>query len=86
LIEPAHFKIPIKKQCALLGISRSGFYYQGKGLSSYNLALMKLIDEQYLRMPFYGADKMTVWLRLRGHKVKVKRIRRLMRIMGLEVH
>jgi len=45
---------------------------------------MKLIDEQYLRTPFYGADKMTVWLRLRGHKVHVKRIRRLMRIMGLE--
>jgi len=84
LIEQAHLKIPIKKQCELLGISRSGFYYQGKGISSYNLALMKLIDEQYLRTPFYGADKMTVWLRLRGHKVHVKRIRRLMRIMGLE--
>jgi putative transposase len=45
---------------------------------------MKLIDEQYLRTPFYGADKMTIGLRLQGHRVNVKRVRRLMRIMGLE--
>ena len=84
LIEQANFKIHIKRQCELLGISRSGFYYQRKGLSPYNLGLMKLIDEQYIRTPFYGTDKMTIWLRLRGHKVNVKRICRLMRIMGME--
>jgi putative transposase len=84
LIEQANLKIPIKRQCELLGISRSGFYYQSKGISPYNLHLMKLIDEQYLRTPFYGANKITVWLRLHGHKVNVKRIRRLMRIMGIE--
>jgi len=84
LIEQANLKIPIKRQCELLGISRSGLYYQGKPISPYNLQLMKLIDEQYLRTPFYGADKMTAWLRLHGHKVNVKRIRRLMRIMGVE--
>lgn len=84
MIEQANLKIPIKRQCELLGISRSGFYYQSKGISPYNLQLMKLIDEQYLRTPFYGASKMTAWLRLNGHKVNGKRIRRLMRIMGIE--
>jgi putative transposase len=84
LIEQANLKISIKRQCELLEISRSGFYYQSKGTNPYNLQLMKLIDEQYLRTPFYGADKMAVWLRLHGHKVNVKRIRRLMRIMGVE--
>ena len=67
-----------------MGISRSGFYYQRKGTSPYNLQLMKLIDEQYLRTPFYGVSKMTAWLRLNGHKVNGKRVRRLMRIMGIE--
>jgi len=84
VIEQANLRLPIKRQCELLGISRSGFYYRGKGISPYNLGLMKLIDEQYLRTPFYGADKMTIWLRLQGHRVNVKRVRRLMRIMGLE--
>jgi putative transposase len=84
LIEQANLRISIKRQCELLGISRSRFYYRGKGISPYNLGLMKLIDEQYLRTPFYGADKMTIGLRLQGHRVNVKRVRRLMRIMGLE--
>lgn len=84
MIEQANLRISIKRQCELLGISRSRFYYRGKGISPYNLGLMKLIDEQYLRTPFYGADKMTIGLRLQGHRVNVKRVRRLMRIMGLE--
>ena len=45
---------------------------------------MSLIDEQYMRTPFYGVDKMTAWLRLQGHCVNPKRIRRLMRLMALE--
>jgi putative transposase len=67
-----------------LGISRSGFYYHGKKLSAFNLRLMKLIDEQYMRTPFYGVDKMTAWLNRQGHNVNKKRIRRLMRIIGIE--
>lgn len=49
-----------------------------------NLRLMNLIDEQYTRMPFYGVEKMTEWLRRQGFTVNPKRIRRLMRLMGLE--
>ena len=51
---------------------------------SYNEQLMRLIDEQYNQTPFYGVDKMTKWLRREGHSVNPKRIRRLMRQMGLE--
>jgi len=67
----------------LLELSRSGLYYQPKGISEEDLALMKLIDRQYLVTPFYGARKMAVWLKSQRHKVNRKRIQRLMRLMGL---
>ena len=84
MIETGHIEIPISRQCKLLGVSRSGYYYQPQGESPLNLHLMDLIDEQYIKMPFYGVDKMTVWLNREGHPVNVKRIRRLMRKMELE--
>ena len=60
-------------------------YYDPVGESAENLALMRLIDEQYLRTPFYGVVKMTRCLREeQGHTVNPKRVRRLMRQMGLE--
>jgi putative transposase len=68
----------------LLGISRSGLYYRQVGISEKDLALMKLIDGQYLDTPFYGTRRMAAWLRNRGYKVNRKRARRLMRIMGLK--
>jgi putative transposase len=68
----------------LLSVSRSGLYYQPKGVSEENMTLMKLIDRQYLRTPFYGARKMAVWLKGQSYAVNRKRIRRLMRIMGLK--
>ena len=71
------------RQCELLGISRSGWYYRPRGESAYNLALMRLIDEQYTRTPFYGVPKMTAWLCQQGHRVNPKRVSRLMKIMGL---
>lgn len=83
-IEPANKKIPVFRQCQLLGLNRSSLYYQVKGETEYNEKLMKLIDEQYVQTPFYGIDKMTQWLRLQGHAVNHKRVRRLMRQMGLE--
>jgi len=83
LIEPGHQEIPIYRQCELLGISRSGYYYQPRGESPLNLHLMNLIDEQYTKMPFYGVKKMTAWLRRQGFQVNSKRVRRLMRLMGL---
>jgi putative transposase len=83
-IEPGHPGIAIYRQCELLGLSRSGYYYEPQGQSALNEHLMNLIDEQYTKMPFYGVEKMTEWLRRQGFAVNPKRIRRLMRLMGLE--
>ena len=74
----------IRQQCALLGISRAGLYYEPVGESALNLELMRLIDEQYLRTPFYGARKMCVSLGEQGHEVNRKRVQRLMQVMGIE--
>jgi len=68
----------------LLDISRSGLYYQPKGIPEEDLTLMKMIDRQYLATPFYGARKIAAWLKSQGYRVNRKRIRRLMRIMGLK--
>ncbi|VAW37485.1 Mobile element protein, partial [hydrothermal vent metagenome] len=59
-------------------------YYDPKGESEYNIVLMNLLDEQYTKTPFYGVEKMTVFLKEVGHQVNVKRVRRLLRAMGLE--
>jgi putative transposase len=59
-------------------------YYQPVGESAYNLHLMRLLDEQYMRAPFYGWPRMTAWLRREGYRVNPKRIRRLMALMGLQ--
>ncbi len=75
--------LSVGKQCALLSISRSSFYYTLKGETAMNLALMRQIDEQFLETPFYGVRQMTWHLRNEGHLVNEKRIRRLMRLMGL---
>jgi len=76
--------IPICRQCELLDINRSTLYYKPKGISEYNLMLMRLLDEQYTRTPFYGIRKITKWLNQKGHSINHKRVRRLMRLMGLE--
>ncbi len=72
------------RQCELTGVSRSGLYYQARDESEENLALMRLLDEQYTRTPFYGVRRMSWWLGQQGYGVNVKRVRRLMRRMGLE--
>ena len=84
MIEVGHPEIPIYRQCELLGLSRSGYYYRPRGESPLNLQLMNLIDEQYTKTPFYGVEKMTAYLIRQGFKVNPKRVRRLMRLMGLE--
>ena len=83
-VEPNHKKIPICRQCELLGLNRSSLYYKPSGETEYNEQLMRLLDEQYIVTPFYGIAKMTAWLRRQGHDVNHKRVRRLMRQMGLE--
>jgi len=84
MVEPDHPGISIARQCDLLGLSRSGFYYQPKGESALNLHLMRLLDEQYTRTPFYGSPKMTIWLWAQGYGVNHKRVERLMSRLGLQ--
>jgi putative transposase len=83
MIERGHPDLPVGKQCALLSISRSSFHYEPKGETELNLGLMRKIDKQFLETPFYGVRQMTWHLRNEGHLVNEKRIRRLMRLMGL---
>jgi putative transposase len=67
----------------LIGLARSSLYYQPRAESEQNLLLMRLIDEQYTRRPYYGVPRMTLWLRDQGQEVNHKRVERLMREMGL---
>jgi putative transposase len=83
-IEPTHKKIAVYRQCELLGLNRSSLYYKSRCDTGYNQMLMKMIDKQYVQTPFYGIDKMTEYLCRQGHHVNHKRVRRLMRQMGLE--
>ena len=83
MIGPGHPSLSVGAQCRLLSISRSSFYHAPQGETSTNLDLMLLIDKQFLDTPFYGVRQMTWHLRNEGHAVNEKRIRRLMRLMGL---
>jgi len=74
----------MRRQCELLGVNRSGLYYEPSGESDENLALMRLLDEQYTRTPFYGSRKMVEWLGTQGFHVNRKRVSRLMALMGIE--
>ncbi len=84
MIEPDNRRISRSRQCALLGISRSSTYYRPKGPSERDLRLIRAIDEQYTRTPYYGRRRMCMVLRKRGFHVSEKKMRRLMRLMGLK--
>jgi putative transposase len=75
--------LSMRKQCALLGIHRSGLYYQKRPEQADNIELMHLIDEEFTRHPFMGVPGMTAYLRDKGKRCGPKRVRRLMRKMGL---
>ena len=83
-VDPDHSKISIVRQCELLDLARSSLYYTPCRYTDYNEQLMQLLDEQYMKTPCYGVDKMTAWLRREGHRVNPKRTRRLLRLMGIE--
>lgn len=84
MIDLSHPQLSVRRQCQLLGLHRSTFYYQPAGESAENLALMRLIDEEYTQRPFYGYRKMTIRLtELVGYPVNHKRVARLMSLMGL---
>ena len=84
-IDTAHPHLSVSRQCALLEVARSSAYYTPcESETPENLALMRLIDTQYLKMPFYGVPRMTLWLNQNGYAVNHKRVARLMRRMGLQ--
>jgi putative transposase len=83
-IDPDHERISIVGQCELLGLARSSLYFRACRDTDYNEKLMRLLDEQYMKTPCYGVEKLTAWLRREGHPVNPKRIRRLLRLMGME--
>jgi len=83
-VESEHPEISVRRQCELLGVNRSGLYYRPAGESKENLMLMRLIDEEYTRHPFFGSRRMEAWLCGQGHEVNRKRVSRLMRVMGIE--
>jgi len=84
LLNPQDGLFSVRQQCGLLGLNRSSLYYEPVGESEENLGLMRLLDEQYTRTPCYGVLKMEAYLRSLGHEVNTKRVRRLLRKMGLE--
>jgi putative transposase len=84
MIEKGNARISVRRQCELLGLNRSGIYYVPAVESELNLELMRRIDEQYLKTPFYGWPRMTVHLRRLGYRINHKRVRRLMLLMDLE--
>jgi len=84
LIEPDHRDISIVRQCELLGLSRSGYYYKPVEETPENLHYMLLMDKQYLQTPFYGVLRMLTYLQSLGYSVNIKRVTRLYRKMGLE--
>jgi putative transposase len=84
LVNPKHPQLGIERQCELLGISRSTYYYEPKEIDGEELTLLRCLDEQYLKTPFYGSRKMTVYLNSLGYTIDRKRVIRLMRKLGLQ--
>ena len=83
MVENSHTELSIRRQCDLLGLNRSTLYYEPAGESELNLYLMRLLDEQYTKTPFYGWRRMTACLHRQGYAVNHKRVQRLMGTMGL---
>ena len=84
MIERGNPNLSITRQCRILSISRSSFYYAAKGESEANLALMRRIDELFMKYPFYGSRQMSRHLQREGETAGRHRVRRVMRLMGLE--
>jgi putative transposase len=84
MVDPREPNLSIVRQCRLLNIQRSSFYYRSKPVKAEDLKLMRLIDEQYLKTPTWGSRSMRNHLRRLGYRVNRKHVQRLMRLMGLE--
>ena len=83
MIDRDHQQLSLVRQCILLDVSRASVYYRPVPTRAEDLELMALMDRQYLKTPFYGSRKMKAWLLQQGYLVSRKRVRRLMRLMGL---
>jgi putative transposase len=83
MLTSGHAQLSVVRQCALLKIARSGLYYEKTGESALNLELMQEIDRAFTEWPFFGVRQMRNYLRLQGYGAGIKRVRRLMRLMGL---
>ena len=84
MIEAEHPEISVRQQCELVGQNRATYYRQPAGETALNLEVMRRIDEQYLKTPFYGIRRITASLRDQGYAINHKRIARLMQVMGLQ--
>lgn len=84
LIERTNKHISISRQCGLLGLSRGAYYYQPRPASDKDLLLMRLIDEEYTRHPFYGSRRLSDWLKDQNQPASRDKVRRIMKLMGLE--
>lgn len=82
MIDNGHKKLSVVKQCDLLDVNRSGLYYEPVKESEENLSLMRMMDEQYFKTPFYGVERLLVLFVAMGYKINRKRLRRLMKLMG----
>jgi putative transposase len=83
MVERVNPVLPVSQQCRLLAVSRSAVYRKPAEVSAEDLAIMTLIDRQYLARPYYGSRRMAAWLATQGHVVNRKRVQRLMRLLGL---
>lgn len=83
LIEPSHEQLSIQKQCKLINLHRSAYYFSPARENTDNLAIMRLLDEKYLLHPFFGSRKLVPYLKTKGFAVNRKRVQRLLRLMGL---
>jgi putative transposase len=83
LVERTDPALPVSQQCRLLAVSRSSVYRQPTEVGEEDRTIMALIDRQYLARPYYGSRRVAAWLATQGHVVNRKRVRRLMRLMGL---
>jgi len=84
MIERSHPQMSVRRQCELIDLNRSTLYYLPATQTELNLELMRRIDEQYTKTPFYGGPRMTAQLRRAGYEVNHKRVQRLMQQMGLQ--
>jgi putative transposase len=83
MVERMNSALPIFQQCRLLALPRSSVYRKPAAVSAEELAIMALIDRQYLARPYYGSRRMAAWLATQGHRVNRKRVQRVMRLLGL---